>query len=62
MRHDWQVVKEAGRLTFSTEWRCPGCHTRVSTADWRKSADEAARESGIDPDCQVQMVQNLMTE
>lgn len=55
----WVSVRTPGKMTLADKWHCDGCDTTISSIDSNNPA-HVARISGIDDDCHVQMVRNVM--
>ncbi len=65
--HRWrEVVKTklslmtGGEWTF-TEWKCDGCGTIVTSGS-KPKLHKDMRKHGINPDCRLEQVKNVMVE
>jgi len=57
--HKW--MRTNGTTWYPFCWECEQCDTLLWGREW-KPPDEVAKIAEVDPDCEVQMVKNVMRE
>lgn len=59
--HEWERIE--GNVWYPAQWECRRCRTVVSSRrDDGMPPEEIAGKVGINPDCEAQMVKNIMSE
>jgi len=54
-------MRTNGTTWYPFCWECEQCDTLLWGREW-KPPDEVAKIAEVDPDCEVQMVKNVMRE
>ena len=61
-RHNWVSIPTINDTIWikTFRWKCSHCITTIETDHIKDHADRVARDVNVNPDCELQLVENIM--